>query len=879
VNKKKVAVRNVSPLNLDHEKMHLCQSVYIGSIDEDEQLSTMLRELHCGDETHRDRIKRFFRSKNQPAIWFHNGTPYTLQCFRNFIYYQDMDYRPHIPYKRVSNQVYLSDGKLAEENKAAVNGVKGRWAFGRLSYVDVEFQINWDPFHTLMNVSKGIFNLLFGKRLFNLKTVQFCKKHNMFPHFWENVLIKAEEESKVNKTTEADIENESSEAKKNTKQEYLNPWALSSVTDSFINKMQTCFDKVILPRGLTGQYALSKLFTQFGYVKGKAKIDIMTCSMDYMTYVIAHLDKDIARAYLHLYRMISSLFASLLAPCFIDAEIDKLYWRTVEVLELYSSMFPPSETLMIHHQLIDIVPYIKKHGPLRCWWSLPSERAMSKIKKSVPMGGLSFDKTVADRVFTEELGTLMQYYNNLEKTSCSDSCSFKVPDKASSYSANKITAPEYDDFAFHLDNTDDARYASGRKHQQQLQLYFYERVRFVDFLVHETRRIIASKHCNIRDPKHLNQTICSASNLYRLHTFFLNHRKTVCFNIFDGEKQVERFCKDNELAIWIDNFDHSFALLAEYAYPSFDDIPKNVSKANLKKFILRSDLDMVETWKHYINGRHDYFDRAFIWGTKFQSRYKGGMNLPSRKDSVSDWKTDKNPPGGSREYECPIKKPIIDTFNNVCDFTLSPCNSLNDLSNCLQHEDRLDLDFSSWCRVHSYANPGQVKYFSRSGDIDVPSDFALAQINYYFVISLPPDLVNEPVMHLPVASIQPHITKRVTEIVVEDETSLQCENLWQIDCLNNSSFDATANAFAGLYNIYATPIAVVPCGATGSPSSKPDLPDGRPSTLLLYALDRGKECLHNGEMLKRSHPYHNETQLQMIRNTFKELVLSMQRSS
>jgi hypothetical protein len=43
---------------------------------------------------------------------------------------------------------------------------------------------------------------------------------------------------------------------------------------------------------------------------------------------------------------------------------------------------------------MDIVQRIKKCGPLRCWWEFNGERSLSNLKKEVPEGGASYDKTV-----------------------------------------------------------------------------------------------------------------------------------------------------------------------------------------------------------------------------------------------------------------------------------------------------------------------------------------------------------------------------------------------------------------------------------------------------------------------------------------------------
>ena len=64
---------------------------------------------------------------------------------------------------------------------------------------------------------------------------------------------------------------------------------------------------------------------------------------------------------------------------------------------LREGLFPLSEALFCVHQMIHLSKFIRCWGPLKGWWSLPGERMIGSIKKIVPIGGVSFEKTVMDR--------------------------------------------------------------------------------------------------------------------------------------------------------------------------------------------------------------------------------------------------------------------------------------------------------------------------------------------------------------------------------------------------------------------------------------------------------------------------------------------------
>jgi hypothetical protein len=123
--------------------------------------------------------------------------------------------------------------------------------------------------------------------------------------------------------------------------------------------------------------------------------------------------------------MLSSLFIDLLSPVFRDDnQIDSLFNRTLEILMLHEGLYPIQECLIVWHQLLDLVPHIKKMGPLKCWWEMSGERFLSTIKKHVPSGGYSYDKCVCRSYSGFESSKLQECYcfslDNLNEKNCHD---------------------------------------------------------------------------------------------------------------------------------------------------------------------------------------------------------------------------------------------------------------------------------------------------------------------------------------------------------------------------------------------------------------------------------------------------------------------------
>lgn len=183
--------------------------------------------------------------------------------------------------------------------------------------------------------------------------------------------------------------------------------------------------------------------------------------------------------------------------------------------------------------------------------------------------------------------------------------------------------------------------------------------------------------------------------------------------------------------------------------------------------------------------------------------------------------------------------------------------------NCLMQQsfDAIDNTRGKWCRLHYYSNAKLGRF---AGDATVyHKDFAVAQLNYFFVVKLPSLLDFEPVNGIPVASLLARKAK-VIPCRINATTTKWYENLWEIDCNDSLSMDTNVQ-FSALYNIYPTPIAVVRASASGEPLRRLQK-DELNKKLLVYALRRSNECvLHKRSYLETFHPYHNTDNLLRVK--------------
>jgi hypothetical protein len=125
------------------------------------------------------------------------------------------------------------------------------------------------------------------------------------------------------------------------------------------------------------------------------KIETISVLMPLICTVLATEAKNTNLAYITFFMMLSALYIDLLSPIFTDDdEIDSIFNRALEIIILHEGLYPISESLIVWHQLLDIIPHIKKFGPLRGWWEFFGERSLFSIKSHVPKGGASYDKKV-----------------------------------------------------------------------------------------------------------------------------------------------------------------------------------------------------------------------------------------------------------------------------------------------------------------------------------------------------------------------------------------------------------------------------------------------------------------------------------------------------
>lgn len=805
----------------------------------------------CDDCAENREYVNSFLTSTGAWLWHHDKRgPYKLQHFVANMYYPFADGRPRSAMERVTSKQYKEDAdKIAENPKMEhSNGIKGFWMQGHLPYVNFARDINPDWFHTLMNVAKLMlphFLNLNNEGAVSTKVIAYCMAHNMHP--------KLVDLSKK-KNAKAAVDG------KEVPTSCRGPWAMPNLESVHV-LMELFFLPVLFPSGYSDTNSLKKLTKTFGFFKGVHVIHIVECAMDYITFVYATLfekNKDI-RPYLLLYRMVSDLFSRLLAPMFLKTEVEPLYELAVEVVCSYEAMFPPSESNMISHQIVHLPRYIKEHGPLRCWGSLPSERAMASYAKCYARGGRYADLASQNKAFTEEFSLLKTLYS---KDPDSHEERFKMAGRSfgpsHTTSSKQTPAYVYDEFYFHM-----SLRIQRSKPQYTcfscLKTYGgFQQAQFLSFLVEESRRLYGVKnHKGVASDARERAALMSQSSIYRMFAFFLSRHKDYMVSVPNGSEEVSvsrpTQGKSCEFYYWLVAFITAVAASDSDVHDRFSitELMPIWEDITAGRSIWREDIYKAKALLDFLHlEQHRFFNRSTVWGIDFNAREANSSTF-------------------TREYGHPTLVPRQYTEtkeDNIRSYAATEkqirmTNPLNVLSDLAYSTSWMNWDVSSWCRVHYLAN----RNCSSFAGSDSPSDFQVAHIHYFGVIQLPEVLFTEPVNHLPFAHVTSRITKR---IMASPSTSGQepYENLWRIDFDDSKSYDYEGNSFVATYNIIPTPLAIIPLSFTPEKKLKPFDKNYRKSSLYFYALKRRMECLfRTTEVLHSVHPYFNCKNLAKIK--------------
>ena len=526
------------------------------------------------------------------------------------MYFPHLNYKPFKEYQRITEDQYRAYAEAHKQNKKTIiKGVRGLWIFAALPYARVEENVSYDGFHVLLNVASYTISLLFDQRTIDTQTRKFCKNTNCHPQIWLRPVTKTTTTttSKQGKRKQEDSNNSE------TMCAPPGPWVLGSNPSSnsyaeIQRKVHMHLAAMQIPPTYHDKYKLNELMTKYKYLKGVETISLITSHIDWLCFIIEHEDEYYPKEYLLYYSMLSALFAELQSPVVVPSIQEKLYFKCVELVEVHSGMFPPSESLMVFHQLLDMVKFMSIGGPLRSWWSLPIERAMVGIKASNPKGGISSYKTMVERVFAQEIACLLDTYSSVDKC---------IDDSQHEYRKTSQGDIQYNDLSF-------AIFPS--KQGGRCILYClseFEREHFINFLVEEMELLWTEGE------------LAQCSPLYRL-------RRT-----YEYQKNKDKTIQTLTFFKWLDLMNNTLKQSGGLSQSLVKEMSWQDLQRNSYKYIQKADIPILNYWA---NGRICLrtYKKALIWGSQFVSRgvdycEKAPHNEVSERYGADTLRTPSNP--------------------------------------------------------------------------------------------------------------------------------------------------------------------------------------------------------------------------------------------
>jgi hypothetical protein len=541
--------------------------------------------------------------------------------------------------------------------------------------------------------------LFLGERCQTEKIADYCANTNTHPSLWHSSSVFKARKITGDKSSESQSSNP-----RMSWENFTRPvWQLPNKT--IYHEFDDWFSCIITPSGYSNDYNLVGLFSHTGNVKGMTKISAIASAMDYICFAIKEYCKNeklyYPEAYLIFFSMLSRLFRDLLSPVFTadSNDLKLLYFRCVEIVSLHELMFPSSESLIVYHQLVDLVPFINNFGPLRDWWTLPMERSISHIKKRLPRGGISAAKTAVTRQFKKDLQVMKDQYSD------------KIPASSLVFS------------------------------DQEFRICNGSSVKSIEFSSMEISSVLVcaleeiKKFCVDESGKLQVLTAVHQSSLFRLYMAFVANvsqsinrpeQKFIDFEIF-SYKFYFWLC-------YITGDEEQFHELVQEG-KFLKSLPNSFSSEELSAFckegkIFLSDVMVTREATNKLYDELFHSTEAYIFGSKFIARGSNAREI---------W--------NSTDPDCFMFKTSY-AYDQDFQYPQNSCNKFEFPSNSsIKRQGYNHREYSSWCRFTPY----------RSQISRQTNNIYFAQFNFFFRLNMPHELI---LNGLPVASITAREAKK-----------------------------------------------------------------------------------------------------------------------
>ena len=383
--------------------------------------------IPCDNDSSREAaIQNFFFVQARGFYWSHKYPDFSDSVIdkniglRKYLIYRHFDLRQHRPYSRVTYDDHLENAIAAKalnernrsQKKKHSKGIQDVWSFDRLPYADLSQQVTWPFLHSVTGVVKNLTNLILGVKQKENNTrkkdvIDPLQKHNKDDDF----LAK---------------HSSSSDDEKQTKPDYMDFYRFRPLLSTNNKQAFTCSqaDKkrcrewlqcIILPTGLNeDSWDMRKFIINDdklipGFMKMNQRLKLVSCFWN----LIIHAMESIEAPYKLFFLSVGVNLRRLQSLSFHSQDIEQLANDIIEMVCLWEGLLPLKWCTFLLHELIDLVPFIKKFGPPMGVSEFPGERAVGALinrKLKCNAGGVSFEDMVIKRHIKFELRELKGFY-------------------------------------------------------------------------------------------------------------------------------------------------------------------------------------------------------------------------------------------------------------------------------------------------------------------------------------------------------------------------------------------------------------------------------------------------------------------------------------
>ena len=334
--------------------------VRLDKSNHDVQVVDRNKLVPCDKSDVKELKRRLNPNIDEGYVWHHREIDVYTNLSRH-LFYHTCDYRAQKHFGRISHQDTMNSAKQAEQVGYSINGMKKVCEIFELPTACIDEDVEFDPAHCQGNVAFNTLAVMKGDRAVNCEGLRgYCEATNTHYPYLQG------------------------------KGHDIMPYQLPQERQDLVD---ACIDTILIPSDYADVFQSKQMFQCSGQVR---TADIIQCIRVLLNFIFYCSTSDHVQ-YREYYKMLSSDFTDLSAPCFSLEEIESLHNRVVETVAVHEGLFPISEWLITYHQLMHLPYFIKKWGPLHCWSSMSYERVHASIKRGIPRGGGNHLKTASTR--------------------------------------------------------------------------------------------------------------------------------------------------------------------------------------------------------------------------------------------------------------------------------------------------------------------------------------------------------------------------------------------------------------------------------------------------------------------------------------------------